>query len=184
MKAKAYRKFNTGKLLAIHEINGTFVDCYGKVRKRLWNAEFDDCIVPISPDNGKALARSIGDEVTVASPSAMREMMLTARNPGLPYVDEASGRILAIEDSNVPVIMFEDCRVAVPWNIGSSLKVGDKVHIMPVMWNDDMQRMHDAMLGMQMAAEAVGRMHMADGYGLVLNWFTSVRLYHIVVEQL
>lgn len=182
---KVYRKYNTGKLLAIHERNGVFTDSYGAIHQTLWLAEFEDCMVPVSPELGKSLMFSIGKEVKAMSPSFMMDaIMLNAKAEQHPYVNEASGTIIAIEMGQVPRVIFNDCSVVVTCDVAARLRDGDNVHIMRVNWNDDMQRMHDAMFGLAMTARATGNVNAANGYELVSDWLGSVRFNHIAVEKI
>lgn len=172
----------TGKLLAIHENHGTFIDSYGEVHRRMWGAEFDDCIVVVPPERGRELRHSIGDEVTVMSPNYERNaMLLKAKVDGCPFVDEASGTILGIEST---VVTFDGCCIHVPCSVAATLKCGDNVHISRTRWTDDMQAMHDAMFGLGMASRAIGRVRMADGYDVVLDWMRMVRITHVVIDKL
>lgn len=173
---------HTGKLLAIHENRGTFMDSYGEVHQRMWGAEFDDCIVTVSPERGKELMHSIGDEVTVMSPSYERKaMFLKAKMDGCPFVNEASGTILGIEPT---VVIFDSCRIHVPYSVASTLRCGDNVRISRIRWTDDMQAMYDAMLGLSMMSRATRHVSMADGYDMVLDWIRTVRITHVVIDKL
>lgn len=181
-RTKMYCDIHTGKLLAILENHGTFMDSYGEVHQCMWGAEFDDCIVAIPPERGKALRHSIGDEVTVMSPNYERNaMLLRAKMDGRPFVNEASGTILDIEPT---VITFDDCRIHVPYSVAAMLECGDDVRITHTRWTDDMQAMYDAMFGLSMASRAIGRASMADGYDVVLDWMRIVRTTHVVVDKL
>lgn len=182
---KVYRKYNTGRLLAIHERKGVFTDSSGATRQSSWLAEFEDCMVPVSPELGKSLMFSIGEEVKAVSPGFMMDaIMLKAKLEQHPYVNEASGTIIAVEMGQVPRIVFDDCSVLVTCDVAARLRDGGNVHIMRVSWSDDMQKMYDAIWGLSMTARAIGRAHVADGYELVLDWLRSVRANHIVVERI
>lgn len=183
---KVYRQYNEGKLLAIHKNNGTFVDTYGTIHQCQWGAEFEDCVVPISPESGRQLAHCIGKVVSVMSPSIMKKLMLwDAEEAGCPFVSEAFGEVVAIEGN---IIRFADCQVATTYQVANRVaSIVDKhnnVHVMKVQWTNDMQRMFDAIDGLMHAARAVGRGKMADGYELVYNWLWCVRYEHVIVESI